>query len=760
MKSKTRFHFFDKTFGNILILFILPSLILSVSFIITYGLNLRNNKRQMEENYTSSLKLYSQVCETEILSVLRTGASLYHSQPLMDYLQDKTDLNASGTRYDIISAITQFKNQNDIIDDIFIIDQNDDRVITTGGIYAFDEFFDNAYVYKNYNSNYWQTFTFFDRSSYQILSPTTVHSDDKSSAIIPIVFRTFDGIPFSNYMVINISLDSLLNSNTSYRLTDNSSVFILSRYTGDVFGIENKYGLENILDTPLYKRLINTSPSFNHKFDREKVLIVAHSFSDNLLGYTYFVTVPYSDIYKMQSSLFLYTIVIYVVFLLIALYLSTVNAQKFANPLRRLAKATGKDTESDYSNIFEHINNSITSLQQEKADIAKTLPYAQEKYLINFLNSADLYIDESTRDIIKNSLPFKNDYYASVIFQIFPKREFFNSFSLNEYDVIFSELYNIMKSMFCEKFDAFFLSSERETLYIIINSDENHSSAAVKDMLDEICNLLQYDNDYLNIYTGLGEFHHGLNGLKSSHKEASDSLKSVPFDIPRIAVSDNATKGSFLTAADETKLYNSLVALDIPTARSLIGTLRDGVSDTQVLKHLHTQILNIVLRALQMKNLMSHDLFEEYISVLGKSGDDIYRYILVLIGKLETYKSNTLTGGNVHEVIRYINENFKDGSLSLDHLAFIFNSNANYISQIIKKHLGIGFHDYLSNLRISYARNLLSDSDKGIQEIYKEVGFYSKQTFFRVFKATVGITPSEYRKQTQKNGGGAKTTEN
>ncbi len=347
MKEKIRNQIFDKPFRNILILFVLPSLVLSVSFIITYSLNFYNNKRQMQENYVSSLKLYSQVCETEILSVLRSASSLYHSQPLMDYLQNKTDLTTPGTCYDVISAISQLKAHGEIIDDIYIMDKNDNQVITTGGVYDFDNFFGNIYSYKNYNLDYWRSFTFFSRTPYQVLSPTVVHSADTETTIIPIVFRSFDGVPFSKHMVVNISLNSLLSSNTSYRLTDNSSIFILSRYTGDVFGIDNKYNLENILDTPLYKKMIASAPSFNHNFGNEKTLVVAHSFSDNLLGYTYFVTVPYSDIYKMQSSLLLYTIIIYIIFLLFALYLATANAKKLVNPLRSIVSSLEKGSQSN-----------------------------------------------------------------------------------------------------------------------------------------------------------------------------------------------------------------------------------------------------------------------------------------------------------------------------------------------------------------------------------------------------------------------------
>ncbi len=745
MKSEKFSIFSNRTFRNILILFVLPSLILSVSFIITYTLNFYNNKSQTEQNCSSSLKLYSQVCETEILSVLRSCSSLYHSQPLMDFLQNKTDMSVSGTQYSVMSTISQFKGSSEIIDDIFIIDKTAGQIITPDGLFRFDSFFNDIYVYDNFSYDYWKQFTFFGREQYQILSPSAVRYSDTETAVIPIVFHSFAGVRFSKFMVVNISLDALLNSNSAYRMTDNTSIFILSRYTGDVFGINGKYGLDNILDTPLYNNMLSKVPSFDFTLSGEKVLIVSHSFSDNLLGYTYFAAVPYSDIYGMQSFLLICTIVIYIIFLIIAVYLSLANAQKVINPILHIASTLNSPKGED-TNIFEHINRSIQSLQQQKEDIAKTLPFAQEKYLINFLNSADLYIDEATRDIIKTSLPFKNDYFASVIFQIFPKQEFFDSFSLNEYDSIFSELYNIIKSMFSERFDVFFLSSERETLYITINTDESFSSEAVTDLLDEIYNIIQYDNNYLNVYTGVGSFHHGLNGLKISHKEAMDTLKSVPFDIPRIIFPGSINNSYLLSDTDESKLYNALISLDISPAQSLINNTLHKISDTQISKHLHTQILNIIFRVMQTKNLMSHELFDEYISVLGKSNDDIYRYILVLLSKLESYKVTADTSRGAYEVIEYMKNNFRDITLSLDHLADLFNVNSNYLSQIIKKHLGIGFHEYLSNLRISYARNLLLNTDKSIQEIYEESGFCSKQTFFRIFKNTVGMTPNEYRK--------------
>ena len=74
-----------------------------------------------------------------------------------------------------------------------------------------------------------------------------------------------------------------------------------------------------------------------------------------------------------------------------------------------------------------------------------------------------------------------------------------------------------------------------------------------------------------------------------------------------------------------------------------------------------------------------------------------------------------------------------------------FHIQPNYLSILIKNKIGITFKDYLTNLRILHAKELLVQKEKSIQEIYEESGFASKQTFYRTFKNEVGLTPDEFR---------------
>jgi AraC-like DNA-binding protein len=55
-------------------------------------------------------------------------------------------------------------------------------------------------------------------------------------------------------------------------------------------------------------------------------------------------------------------------------------------------------------------------------------------------------------------------------------------------------------------------------------------------------------------------------------------------------------------------------------------------------------------------------------------------------------------------------------------------------------------HQYLIQLRITRAKELLVDSDLSVTEICAEVGFESLGSFSALFRKTVGVSPSAYRR--------------
>ena len=68
-----------------------------------------------------------------------------------------------------------------------------------------------------------------------------------------------------------------------------------------------------------------------------------------------------------------------------------------------------------------------------------------------------------------------------------------------------------------------------------------------------------------------------------------------------------------------------------------------------------------------------------------------------------------------------------------------------YVSNVFKKYAGITITTYLQLLRMQHAQNQLRQTTDSIQQIAHDVGYDDPYYFSKVFKKTVGVTPTEYR---------------
>ena len=87
-------------------------------------------------------------------------------------------------------------------------------------------------------------------------------------------------------------------------------------------------------------------------------------------------------------------------------------------------------------------------------------------------------------------------------------------------------------------------------------------------------------------------------------------------------------------------------------------------------------------------------------------------------------------------------ENFVEG---IDRMVALSNKCREHLSRSVKKYCGFTVSDYINELRINYASNLLLYTNSPILEICFNCGFQSQSYFYKVFQRKYGISPKQFR---------------
>jgi len=96
------------------------------------------------------------------------------------------------------------------------------------------------------------------------------------------------------------------------------------------------------------------------------------------------------------------------------------------------------------------------------------------------------------------------------------------------------------------------------------------------------------------------------------------------------------------------------------------------------------------------------------------------------------------------KIIRFLREHYGE-NITGNMLSDIFNYHPYHINREIKKATGMSLKAYNIDLKIKFAANLLTSTDKCITEIASECGFADAAYFTKIFKREKNITPKEYR---------------
>lgn len=103
-------------------------------------------------------------------------------------------------------------------------------------------------------------------------------------------------------------------------------------------------------------------------------------------------------------------------------------------------------------------------------------------------------------------------------------------------------------------------------------------------------------------------------------------------------------------------------------------------------------------------------------------------------------------GDIADQVTIYIEKNYMR-NIGIAQIAYSLGITPNYLSALFHKSTGTTFVKYITRIRMSKAKELLMDSNDEVQQVARQVGYFSSRHFSKLFKQQFNCYPSEFQRQ-------------
>ena len=464
-----------------------------------------------------------------------------------------------------------------------------------------------------------------------------------------------------------------------------------------------------------------------------------------------FTGLDYFNIYEANQLLQPLTIAIFVCVIVSSLCVvigvsgSIAISKKNANLFNRLLKSLGAGQNID-KDEYQFVSEKVQQLMVDKYQTERQMREHESMLNALFLNTILCENTYKENDVFlcakSHGISFDHTNFQVIVLQS-PLSEYLDSVKLDE-----------MVHMVMEDFDGEILSTVYDQRYVILFNTEVPCS------LELIQSSAKSLMDVLFLQTpacaGIGAVFDNMASITTSYHNALIVLQYIEPDIVHSYLIYSIEFVRRWEPAIIQEFSKAIIDENYSQAEIMIDRLfleYIQIQDSEPVKRMRLQTLfNLFSDAFERKLTPKQARLETQKLVACQDNKLLEKRVHAALAKLIkiTESGSEVKNPVVERAKKMIELNYSDPMMGLYLLSEHFNVSNSYLSTAFKNKYQIGIIQYINQLRIERAKELILSTEMNIKEIAETVGFASDVNFIRVFKKSENQTPTMLRKQRNK----------
>lgn len=659
---------------------------------------------------------------------------------------------------DFLAETLNFSHIN-IYKNLYIYLGNTDYVVTSVALYQAPFYYEYVLkeqenTFEEWKGNILEGFKYADNLTFNDMS-MYVQS-------IPIIYNR----PVTGAVIATLNKDEILHF-FDYVEIDKGAYLYIQDMEGNII-LENSSGKEPVTYMDFRPEEPEEGVLWEKLSGEDKIVVYARS---EVNDWRYTLVLPERVIMHKLLNLQRLILIIFTSALGIGVIISLYMAVKTGKPLNKLINELRKgaaETElpsgclDNIENMGDTVSKIISRNKLLKDELEKQQPLLQTVFFQKLVRGEFTNEKEMQALAQRADLHMASQRYIIVAFRVFSNNDFYDmdTHTLEEVNVISLLIRNKLKAVW--KQSPYFYEVDYLTTAVIIGMEDKSAEGvyeAVKAIHNEI--VEEYK---INPLWGISKSCDALLKLWRAYEEAKNALMTgTPGEaalsvVPYETIEDNTTAASYYYPPGfGQRLINCTKAGDIKNTVQLLKLLHTENFEKRRLspdsiKKLLNEMNSTLIKLTHCFTEKETEVFEKLHALTAHNTiieTELYmQEVMRLYTTLGTYFARAKQKNQtklIHKIVNFIEREYMNPNLCLSMVAAEFNISGGYISSLFKSQTNVNFIDYVENLRISKACSLLRDSGLSVNDIGKQVGYNSVQSFRRAFKRIKGVSPSEIR---------------
>ncbi len=307
--------------------------------------------------------------------------------------------------------------------------------------------------------------------------------------------------------------------------------------------------------------------------------------------------------------------------------------------------------------------------------------------------------------------------------------------------------------------------------FLLMADNEEQMSERVKELSKDLEEIMK-NHSTIAYFGGIGQPVARLRELEESFREAERALAArFTMELNRIISVDDIRMAQNVDTLDDIEITSFG---EIEKTRTMLEKFLNNGAEDEI-----DEFVDVYINELPEENLKSvlmrqYIIMDAYIVMMsfcekieGIEGkmqaqseelknsmktiqtlEEIKNYIRMLLKKIIGVR-DTISGRRYSDIIEIakdqIRKTYMSDEISLNTIAAEVGMSPSYFSSIFSKEMGKTFVEYLTEIRMDRAKELLMCSSMKTSEIGYEVGYKDPHYFSYIFKKTQNCTPKEFR---------------